>query len=166
MHHSYGASFSLSQFIASSSLCCSLQLFLLELLSKMAAPSCPLPTPFSMSSLNLLLPLPGAIVAPVVGFINTFVDPSASCSPIISQPYPVAAEDSRGGAKRVNLHFLPWLSAVHSTGQQLFPSGLLSERGLDDVFLPKAFWQGRSYSRTLGCCSTVQVLGEVSHLPL
>lgn len=83
------------------------------------------------------------------------MDPFASCSPIVSQPCPVTAEESGGGAKRVNLPFLPWLSAVHSAGQQLFPPALLSERGLEVVFLPKAFWQGKVISRTLGCCSTV-----------
>lgn len=73
------------------------------------------------------------------------MDLSASRSPIVPQPWSVTADGCGGGTKRVNLHFLLWLSVVHSTGQQLFPPGLLSERGLDVVFLPRAFWQGISY---------------------
>lgn len=92
------------------------------------------------------------------------MDPSASCSPTVPQPCPLTA--GGGGEKRVNLHFLPWFSAVHSIGQQLFPPGLLSERGLDVVFLPKAFGKVEIISRTLGCCSTIQLMGKVNHLLL
>ena len=65
---------------------------------------------------------------------------SASWSPVVSQPCPVTA--SEGGERGAGI--------LTSSGDSLCPqlwaaAGGPSEGGLDVVFLPKAFWQGRSY---------------------